>query len=276
MNIHQILNTPIPFTLPGKRKVDSVTSEAESKSLSSPSSRRKVRAAPRKPKPSSPVKDMKGKGNRSSPRLPQKKPLSFKHDTDARTASSSARQKALTSQTSIFISLASPRTKTLLARPLRILSRHVQDSVLASGAIGSLTRIPSIMDVYLDAKSPSIDFTEEVLSEIAARSRQLGMFTTSTSYGVSVETSYSYTHSDPPSSSTSRSLVNNYRQYRLLSDACAPSSSLVRGVSGLSLSGEEQISTGANVNGVLSRDITRHPDSFVRSTATWSEGLNGQ
>ncbi|KIK67762.1 hypothetical protein GYMLUDRAFT_792366 [Collybiopsis luxurians FD-317 M1] len=286
MNINQILNTsaafPVPLTSSLKRKADSVTSEAELKALSSPSSRRKTRSSLKKSTsiPSKIVVRGKGKGSMketsiapASPKFHQtplsfhnmgrimQSPIQVPHSIDSRPT-----VKPHSPPTSkLFISLTS--SKTPLARPLRVLSRHIRHSVQDSDALISLTRIPSIMDVYLDAKSPSIDFTEEVLSEIAVRSRRLAN-------GLALASNWPF-HSHSP---TLNSHSASCRQYRLLSDLSdvplSPVGYVSSGVSGLSLSGEEEILFGGN--DPLPGNFTQHPDSFERSTATWSEGLNGQ
>ncbi|KAJ3808969.1 hypothetical protein F5876DRAFT_78210 [Lentinula aff. lateritia] len=157
-----------------------------------------------------------------------------------------------------------PSTDT---RHMRILSRHIRYCQISMASIDerrqnsageiSLTRIPSIMDVYLDAKSPSVDFTEEVVLEIADRSRRLSLLSnlgfTSASSQTQPRCSQSCEYSHTANSETLSSLTSE--------------------VTGLNFSWE-QILLGKNVP--QSGTSTRHPDSFERSTSTWSEGLNGQ
>ncbi|KAJ3826424.1 hypothetical protein F5878DRAFT_639334 [Lentinula raphanica] len=158
-----------------------------------------------------------------------------------------------------------PSPKTPVARHMRVLSRHIRSFEIPVDAQGtqanfSLTQIPSIMDVYLDAKSPSIDFTEEVLLEIAARSRRLSLIS---SPGFAL------------ASSTPQSLCPHWdvcdARHSVNSDS--QSSFLTSEMTGLNPPWG-QISLGKNA--AQSGSLARHPDSFERSTATWSEGLNGK
>ncbi|KAE9409929.1 hypothetical protein BT96DRAFT_912842 [Gymnopus androsaceus JB14] len=242
MNINQMLNLPrIPASESSlqKRKLDAITSDTDLITQSS-SSRRRLRSASNKHRTAS----SQVKGSTANWKGSEPKPLSFQDigrtvralertpnqsysqvEPATHIRSKKHRNYSLTRPNSVLGLFSS---KTPLARHLRVLSRHIrrcQNSEGTSSRVGgpdhstdfqeviSLTRIPSIMDVYLDAKSPSIDYTEEVFLEIADR------------------------------------------------------------ISALSPSWEEQIWHGRNAT--HSGNLTRHPDSFERSTATWSEGLDG-
>ncbi|KAJ3782400.1 hypothetical protein GGU10DRAFT_363934 [Lentinula aff. detonsa] len=160
-------------------------------------------------------------------------------------------------------------SKTPVARHLRVLSRHIRHFQISiasneggecdSEAKISLTRIPSIMDVYLDAKSPSIDFTEEVLLEIADRSKRLSQLS-SPRFALA-------------SSPTQRHCLHQDCEYRHSANSDSHYSSLASEMTALNRSWE-QIWLGKNAT--HSGNTTRHPDSFERSTAAWSEGLNGK
>ncbi|KAJ3757245.1 hypothetical protein EV360DRAFT_84189 [Lentinula raphanica] len=158
-----------------------------------------------------------------------------------------------------------PCPKTPVARHMRVLSRHIRSFEIPVDAQGtqanfSLTQIPSIMDVYLDAKSPSIDFTEEVLLEIAARSRRLSLISSP---------GFALASSTPQSLCPHRDVCDA----RHSANSDSQLSSLTSEMTGLNPPWG-QISLGKNA--AQSGSLARHPDSFERSTATWSEGLNGK
>lgn len=183
----------------------------------------------------------------------------------AEPATHTRRRDSLTHHSNRVVRIFS--SKTPLARHWRVLSRHIrrfQNSEAHDGGRSrpgdsqemiSLTQIPSIMDVYLDAKSPSIDYTEEVFLEIADRSRRLSLLNSGYALASSHSVPYYSSH-------------HYHREYRL-SDS---SDSLSSEVSALNHYRKEQICHGGN-DAHSGNSVTRHPDSFVRSTATWSEGL---
>ncbi|KAJ4492172.1 hypothetical protein C8J55DRAFT_503217 [Lentinula edodes] len=265
----EALSTP-----PQKRKLDAVDSDTESKILSSPSSRRRLGTPPT----SSQIKKVSHQGPRKSAAmdtlLPSAGIRSKPWHLDG-TIHTLDRLRNQTYRSTIEPPSCRHRKRSThsthsstntAARHMRILSRHIQHCQISMVSINecrqhsagriSLSRIPSIMDVYLDAKSPSIDFTEEVVLEIADRSRRLSLSNLGFTF-VSSQTQPFYSqHYEYPHTVNSETL-----------------SSLTSEVTGLN-SSWEQIVLGKNVP--QSGKFTRHPDSFERSTSTWSEGLNGQ
>ncbi|KAJ3902355.1 hypothetical protein F5879DRAFT_991103 [Lentinula edodes] len=265
----EALSTP-----PQKRKLDAVDSDTETKILSSPSSRRRLGTSPI----SSQTKVLH-QGRRKSTAMDTLLPSARNRSKPWHTDSTINRLDRLRNQTyrsTIEFPLCRHRKSSTLpahsstdttTRHMRILSRHIKHCQISMVSVEegrensageiSLTRIPSIMDVYLDAKSPSIDFTEEVVLEIADRSRRLSLHSDLGFTFVSSQTQPRYSqHYEYPHTVNSETL-----------------SSLTSEVTGLN-SSWEQIVLGKNVP--QSGKFTRHPDSFERSTSTWSEGLNGQ
>ncbi|KAH7877096.1 uncharacterized protein C8R40DRAFT_1169020 [Lentinula edodes] len=266
----EALSTP-----PQKRKLDAVDSDTESKILSSPPSRRRLGTSPT----SFQIKKVSHQGPRKSAAmdtlLPSAGIRSNTWHLDG-TIHTLDRLRNQTYRSTIEPPSCRHRKRSILpthlstdttARHMRILSRHIKNCQISMVSVDegrensageiSLTRIPSIMDVYLDAKSPSIDFTEEVVLEIADRSRRLSLHSDLGFTFVSSQTQPRYSqHYEYPHTVNSETL-----------------SSLTSEVTGLN-SSWEQIVLGKNVP--QSGKFTRHPDSFERSTSTWSEGLNGQ
>ncbi|KAF9077029.1 hypothetical protein BDP27DRAFT_1312989 [Rhodocollybia butyracea] len=314
MNINYTPNSsasPTSSTPHQKRKRDVISSEMKSRTLSPSASPRRLRSAPKNH--AAFLGKNKGKHisqQRSpSPRM-RTRPLSFQSTgrtvralESTSSQSSSSVSPIQTSSRSSYHNVFSSSPKAPLARHLRVLSRHIEHCQLTSGSTAgpnaspdaakranptavSLTRIPSIMDVYLDAKSPSIDFTEEVLLEIADRTKRLSQVSRA---GCALVSSHycdpphhAYDAYSPYSPYNPCDEYNEYNGYNEYHGHRMPELSLGLGlglgclsseVSGLSLSGE-QIWSGRNA--AHSGNSMRHPDSFVRSTAAWSEGLNGQ
>ncbi|KAJ4496793.1 hypothetical protein C8R41DRAFT_918052 [Lentinula lateritia] len=259
---------------PQKRKLDAVTSDTESQILSSPSSRQRLGASPITAQTKGSCQGQR-KSTAMDTLLPSARIRSKPWHIDG-TINTLDRLRNQTYRSTTEFPLCRHRKSSTLpthsstdtsARHMRILSRHIQHCQISMLSIDegrnnsageiSLTRIPSIMDVYLDAKSPSIDFTEEVVLEIADRSRRLSLLSNLGFTFVSSQTqphcSQPYEYSHTANSETLSSLTSE--------------------VTGLN-SSWEQILLGKNVP--QSGESTRHPDSFERSTSTWSEGLNGQ
>ncbi|KAJ3995520.1 hypothetical protein F5050DRAFT_1808590 [Lentinula boryana] len=270
-------STPLP-----KRKLNATISECEAIALSSPSSRRRFGPIPSRRKPSSCYikSPLKGQPMPSTEEVMEIQKLRSKSVNEGATQTldrasnrmfpstpeaSLKHRKMLTSRM-IFPPIPS---KTPVARHLRVLSRHIRHFQISiasneggecdSEAKISLTRIPSIMDVYLDAKSPSIDFTEEVLLQIADRSKRLSQLSSPGFALASWPTQRHCSHQDC--------------EYRHSANSDSQYSSLASEMTALNPFWE-QIWLGKNATQL--GNTTRHPDSFERSTAAWSEGLNGK
>ncbi|KAJ3741584.1 hypothetical protein DFH05DRAFT_1462610 [Lentinula detonsa] len=273
--------SPAISTPPPKRKQNTTISECEAIPLSSPSSRRRCGPIPSRRKPySCYVKSpLKGQHMPTSTEevMEIQKPKS-KSDNEGATQTldrasnqmlpstpeASLKHKHREMVTSRMI-CSRIRSKTPVARHLRVLSRHIRHFQIStasnergeydSEAKISLTRIPSIMDVYLDAKSPSIDFTEEVLLEIADRTKRLSQFS-----------SPGFALASPP---TQRHYyLHQNCEYRQSAKSDSQNSALGSEMTALNPFWEE-IWFGKNATRL--GNITRHPDSFERSTAAWSD-----
>ncbi|KAJ4479241.1 hypothetical protein J3R30DRAFT_2737288 [Lentinula aciculospora] len=274
-----MINIPLPARpasppSPQKRKLQAVNSDAESLTLSPTSRRRLGTLANSRSKPdTSRMKAMhSGYRNNSEEAAAthnfgyQTVPL--KIEGPRRSSQSQTTPKDTSPWKHRNFSVFSPSSFKSPARHMRVLSRHIRQCQIfvASNATGaqksdtriSLTQIPSIMDVYLDAKSPSIDFTEEILLEIADRSRRPSLLP-------SLDLALAPSQTQSPCS-------YQHCEYHHTVNSDSLSSSLASELTGLNPSWE-QILLGQNVT--HSGNLTRHPDSFMRSTATWSEELNG-
>ncbi|KAJ3735166.1 hypothetical protein DFJ43DRAFT_31308 [Lentinula guzmanii] len=279
---------PATSTPPPKRKLNTTISECEAIPLSSPSSRRRLspNRSRRKPYSCYVKSPLKGQQMPSTEEVMEIQKPKSKSDNEGATQTldrasnpmfpstpeASLKHKHRKKLTSRMI-CPGIRSKTPVARHLRVLSRHIRHFQISiasneggecdSEAKISLTRIPSIMDVYLDAKSPSIDFTEEVLLEIADRIKRLSQFSSPRFALASSPTQRHCLHQ------------NCECEYRHSAKSDSEYPALDSEMTALNPFWEE-IWFGKNATGL--GNSTRHPDSFERSTAAWSdsEGLNGK
>ncbi|KAK7470361.1 hypothetical protein VKT23_001788 [Stygiomarasmius scandens] len=119
---------------------------------------------------------------------------------------------------------------------------HLRKSLKLSTTL-PLRRVPSIMDIFLDARSPSIDYDEEVFLEIAERSTWALRRCDLRDYQFLDEHSLRVYWADQG------------RRARIW----------------LSLGGGSSSCTGPNAYAGGCRPLTQLPDSFERSTAGWTD-----